>query len=49
MDAIFKKNMCNIVRGALELDKDIRVNTLYRLGVTTHVEVNSNVAMIKKS
>jgi len=37
---IFAMNMCKIVKGALVLAKGIKV--------TTHVEVNSNVAISEK-
>jgi hypothetical protein len=48
-DAIFTRNMCKLVRGALVLAKGIKVDTLYRLDVTTHVKVNSDVATIGMS
>lgn len=49
VDVIFTRNMCKLVRSALVFLKCIRVGIVYRLNVTTIVEINSNFATIEKS
>ena len=45
---IFTKNVCDILRDALLLDKGINLGTLYILLVTTYVEVNSNAKQLRR-